>query len=317
MSLNRFHDLFARSALPETLFAMISEQTRGIVLASGAGLCWGCMSVAAQYLFTDLGFSPEDLVSLRLLASGALLIAIDFLLNPRNVVAPVFRRENLPAVLLYGAGVLSGQYTFFLSIAHTNAGTAAILIGTQPLMILLWLAFHDGRHIRPREGFCLLLALFGVGCLVTKGDLSSLDFSAAGVVFGLLSAASGAFSTIQPRNVLRRIGAGLTAGWGLFAGGCIMTVFNPPWAALVAWTWETVAACFVVILIGTVVAFWCYLASTKYVSPAVTGLLVSFEPLSAVVLSALLLGVTFGAWELAGAGAILANLVLLSLRRSR
>ena len=191
---------------------MISEQTRGIVLASGAGLCWGCMSVAAQYLFTDLGFSPEDLVSLRLLASGALLIAIDFLLNPRNVVAPVFRRENLPAVLLYGAGVLSGQYTFFLSIAHTNAGTAAILIGTQPLMILLWLAFHDGRHITPREGFCLLLALFGVGCLVTKGDLSSLDFSAAGVVFGLLSAASGAFSTIQPRNVLRRIGAGLTAG---------------------------------------------------------------------------------------------------------
>ena len=317
MSLNRFHDLFARSALPETLFVMISEQTRGIVLASGAGLCWGCMSVAAQYLFTDLGFSPEDLVSLRLLASGALLIAIDFLLNPRNVVAPVFRRENLPAVLLYGAGVLSGQYTFFLSIAHTNAGTAAILIGTQPLMILLWLAFHDGRHITPREGFCLLLALFGVGCLVTKGDLSSLDFSAAGVVFGLLSAASGAFSTIQPRNVLRRIGAGLTAGWGLFAGGCIMTVFNPPWAARVAWTWETVAACFVVILIGTVVAFWCYLASTKYVSPAVTGLLVSFEPLCAVVLSALLLGVTFGAWELAGAGAILANLVLLSLRRSR
>ena len=317
MSLNRFHDLFARSALPETLFVMISEQTRGIVLASGAGLCWGCMSVAAQYLFTDLGFSPEDLVSLRLLASGALLIAIDFLLNPRNVVAPVFRRENLPAVLLYGAGVLSGQYTFFLSIAHTNAGTAAILIGTQPLMILLWLAFHDGRHITPREGFCLLLALFGVGCLVTKGDLSSLDFSAAGVVFGLLSAASGAFSTIQPRNVLRRIGAGLTAGWGLFAGGCIMTVFNPPWAARVAWTWETVAACFVVILIGTVVAFWCYLASTKYVSPAVTGLLVSFEPLSAVVLSALLLGVRFGAWELAGAGAILANLVLLSLRRSR
>ncbi len=96
-----------------------------------------------------------------------------------------------------------------------------------------------------------------------------------------------------------------------------MAVFNPPWAARVAWTWEAAAACCVVILIGTVVAFWCYLASTKYVSPAVTGLLVSFEPLSAVVLSALLLGVTFGAWELAGAGAILANLVLLSLRRSR
>ena len=296
---------------------MISNQTRGIVLASSAGLCWGCMSVAAQYLFTDLGFTPEDLVALRLLASGALLIAIDFLLNPRNVFAPVFRRENLPGVLLYGAGVLSGQYTFFLSIAHTNAGTAAILVGTQPLMILLWLAVHDGRRITPREAFCLLLALFGVGCLVTKGDLSSLDFSAAGVVFGLLSAASGAFSTIQPRNVLKRIGAGLTAGWGLFAGGCIMAVFNPPWGADVAWTPEAAAACSVVILIGTVVAFWCYLASTKYVSPAVTGLLVSFEPLSAVVLSALLLGVTFGAWELAGAGAILANLVLLSLRRSR
>ena len=291
---------------------MFSNQTRGIILALSAGLCWGIMSVVAQHLFSNLGFKPSDLVSVRLLASGAILIATEYLLQRKNVVRPVFTRENFPSVVLYGAGVLTGQYSLFLAISYTNAGTATVLLTTVPLLILLWLAFHDGRRILPHELFCFASALFGVGCLVTKGDLSTLDFSFAGAGFALLSAAAGAFTTIQPQRLLHRIGPGLTSGWGLFAGGCLISFVNPPWAADVVWSPEAVVSCLVIIVVGTVLAFRCFLASTKLISPAVSGLL-----LSAVVLSSLFLGVTFGPWELVGAGAVLLNLVILSLNRPK
>lgn len=45
--------------------------------------------------------------------------------------------------------------------------------------------------------------------------------------------------------------------------------------------------------------------------------MLSSQPLSAVVLSSLFLGVTFGPWELVGAGAVLLNLVILSLNRPK
>ena len=296
---------------------MISNQTRGICLALLAGLCWGIMSVVAQHLFSNLGFKPSDLVSVRLLASGAILIVTEYFLQRRDVVRPVFTRENFPSVLLYGAGVLTGQYSLFLAISYTNAGTATVLLTTVPLLILLWLAFREGRRIMPHELFCFASALFGVGCLVTKGDLSTLDFSFVGAGFALLSAAAGAFTTIQPQKLLHRIGPGLTSGWGLLAGGCLISLVDPPWAADVVWSFEAIVSCLVIIVVGTVLAFRCFLASTKLISPAVSGLLLSSQPLSADVLSSLFLGVTFGPWELVGAGAVLLNLVILSLNRPK
>ena len=61
-----------------------------------------------------------------------------------------------------------------------------------------------------------------------------------------------------------------------------------------------------------VAAFWCYLKSTEYVIPSITAILGSFEPLSAVVLSVIILGATFNSYELLGAAAILANMLILA-----
>ena len=73
-----------------------------------------------------------------------------------------------------------------------------------------------------------------------------------------------------------------------------------------------VAAVFVVVF-GTVGAFWCYLSSTEFIPPALTSILASFEPLSAVVLCVLLLGTSFNYVECIGAALIISNLFILSI----
>jgi len=56
-----------------------------------------------------------------------------------------------------------------------------------------------------------------------------------------------------------------------------------------------------------------YLRSTEFIPPALTSILASFEPLSAVVLCVLLLGTSFNYVECIGAALIISNLFILSI----
>ena len=54
---------------------------KGITLASTAGICWGSMGVAAQYLMAECRFTVLDLTSIRLLGAGILLVLLDIFWN--------------------------------------------------------------------------------------------------------------------------------------------------------------------------------------------------------------------------------------------
>lgn len=81
----------------------------------------------------------------------------------------------------------------------------------------------------------------------------------------------------------------------------------------VQWTALSISAFTYVVLIGTVVAFWCYLSSLKYVSAVIVGLMVCFGPLSAYLLSVFAFDLRIGLWEAAGICLVLLNVLVLSL----
>lgn len=286
---------------------------KGVFLAAFAGCCWGSMAVAAQYLFTDCGFQARHLTTLRLIGAGVLLLALQATLGGfKSILKPFQAKRNIRDILIYGVGVLLIQYTFFLAIEQSNAGTAAIMVGVGPLFIIGYSALGKHRKPVPKEFLCLFLAITGVALVVTKGNFKSLDFVSTGAFWGLLSSAFGAFCTVQPKNVISRVGVSNVVGWGMIVGGTMASMFTNPLSMDVHWTIPAILCYFQIIAFGTVAAFWCYLKSTEYVIPSITAILGSFEPLSAVVLSVLLLGATFNSYELLGAAAILANMLILA-----
>lgn len=284
----------------------------GVVLAFSAGVCWGVMGVAAQYLFDFFSFTPEGLVALRLVAAGAIILLAQSIFCRVNVFRPMLEAQNLRDILLYGLESGLMQYTFFLAIAESNAGTAAVLSGAIPLFLLLWQVKKDRRLPTFIELFSLGLACLGIVLLVTRGDLSSLNFSVMGVAMGLASALFGAMCSEQPKAVLGRLGPVLVTGWGLLAGGLMMLVLSPRGAFTAVWTPESILCCALVVLVGTVFAFVLYLSSLGRIPTPVAGLLSCSEPLTAVVLTAALLGTRFQGAELAGAACIIACVILIS-----
>ena len=98
----------------------------GIALASLASVFWGGMGVSVQYLFENSSIQPLELVGLRLLAAGFLLVAINFVVARKVLMAPFSSRAALLGIALSGLEILGGHLTFFFSIYHSNAGTGAL-----------------------------------------------------------------------------------------------------------------------------------------------------------------------------------------------
>lgn len=102
----------------------------------------------------------------------------------------------------------------------------------------------------------------------------------------------------------------------LFAGIGALFVY-PPTEIDAVWTWETLAGYLYIIVVGTALAFVCYLKSLDYVPPAVTTILGASEPLTAVILSVVLLGTSFTPVESLGAVLIFATVFILAMREGR
>lgn len=289
---------------------------KGITLASTAGICWGSMGVAAQYLMAECRFTVLDLTSIRLLGAGILLVLLDIFWNRTKHIKAVFEKENLKDIVIYGFALLCSQSTFFLSIFSSNAATATIMVLTSPLFIIAYLAIVHHRRIKVLEMVSLLLALVGVLLIITKGNWDTMDFSIAGVGWGLASAMLGAVGTIQPGRVVRKLTVFPVIGWAMTFSGAAACLYNNPLETNVLWNTMGIICYLHIVLCGTIVSFCCFLKSMEFIAPPIASMLTCFEPLSAVILSVLLLGATFGPIEAIGAGCILMTVFLLARSKS-
>lgn len=73
---------------------MLSRPMIGILLASAAGVFWGSMSIAAQYLMESVSFDAIDLSALRLAGAGILLLALETFVLKEDVLAPLSKQDG-------------------------------------------------------------------------------------------------------------------------------------------------------------------------------------------------------------------------------
>lgn len=295
----------------------MGQQIRGVACAVGAGVCWGSMAVAAQYMLSQGGLTAVDLVAGRLLIAGIMLLLFEEFVMRRPVFAYFKDRKMFRDALIYGLILMSAQATFFLSIAAANAGTAAIMVMTAPIFIIAWELFIHKCPPSKIQLLCLVLTFTGVVFLITKGDFSSIHMTWLGVFWGLVSAMAGAAGTVQPKHLIRKMPVNAVVGWGMTFGGIVITLAFRPNFFAIDWTWQVAASYLYMAVFGTLIAFVLYLSSVKYVSPTSASLLNCFEPLSAVFFSIVLLGVVVKPLEVFGALLIFSAVFLLSWSAKR
>jgi hypothetical protein len=291
---------------------MKSMRTKGIILSAVGSILWGSSGIAGQYLLSDAALNAEWLALFRLFTAGFILL-LWHAITGGALFALWKNKKDAMSIFWFGAvGMVMTQYMYFVTIKHSNAATATVIQYLMPIFIIGWICFIQKRLPKKKEIFCALCAVLGTTFIATHGHFDSLAISKNALIFGLLSAVGAAFYTLQPQRIIKKYPSPLVVGWGMMIGGCTMIplVCTTPFTGTI--DLYTLMAFLYVVIFGTVLSFVLYLASIRYIEPGETGIIASLEPLSTILFSFLILGMTFGTFELMGMVLIIAAVIAVT-----
>jgi len=289
------------------------SRIKGIILVIIGATLWGVSGTVAQFLFQEKGFSTEWLVVIRLLVSGVILLLHAFIKGNRNIWKIWETKHNCWNLIIFSIiGMVGVQYTYFAAIKYGNAPTATILQYLSAVIIACYLIIFNKRIPKLQEIIAIILAMVGTFFIITKGNIHTLSISKLALFWGICSAFTAAFYTLQPRYLLAKYGSTIVVGWGMLIGGVAFSFIHQPWDFTGKWSITSVVAVIFVVLFGTLIAFCCYLESLKYIQPTETSVLSCVEPLSAAFLSIYWLNVPFGVPEWLGTVCIIGTIIILS-----
>ncbi|MGG0656228.1 DMT family transporter [Rummeliibacillus pycnus] len=295
----------------------INNKWKGIILVLLAAIFWGIAGTLAQYLFQIQGFNIEWLVVLRLLLAGFLMLLVNYSKERERIWAIWKNKNDIINLLLFSfVGMLAVQYTFFAAIIHGNAATATVLQYLSPMIILIYVVFKNKNLPKWNEAISVLLAIVGTILLVTHGQITKLSISSQALYWGIASAFTLAFYTLQPQKLLARYGSIVVVGWGMLIGGIGFSFIHPPWQFEGTWSISSIASFIFIVIFGTLLGFYFYLESFRYIKPTVASVLACVEPFTASILSVIFLNVTFGLPEWIGTLCILSTILITARKGS-
>ena len=296
----------------------MSNRVKGAFLTLFGGVCWGVSGCIGQYLFTRQGMDSTWLVPIRLFLAGLLMCGYYLVRNRKQLFAPWKGRRNAIDLLIYGlAGVSACQFLYFFTIQHSSAGVATILQDLFPVIVLAITCISGRRWPRAAEIGSIVLALAGVFLLTTHGSLTGLAISPIALASGVASAVCVVIYNMWPKNLQRQFSTPMLQGWAFLMGGALFLLLFRPWRMGYVPNLIGILGSAAVVLIGNVLAFSCYMQGVKLIGPQKASLYSFSEPVTAALISTLLLGSPFTLWDALGFGCIFVMLVLLGLPERR
>jgi drug/metabolite transporter (DMT)-like permease len=201
-------------------------------------------------------------------------------------------RSLWPPVLRAGLAQTAFQLLLIAGLRWTTAGNSAILLATAPLLTAGWLAVMGRKALGRRRWAGLVVGFVGVGFVVQSGlgvtwahlggDLLALGAAGAWAWYGLV---------IGP--LVKTLGAPRATGWTMVVAACGFTplacreMWGHAWwsVSLEAWAGLLYGA-----TVGMVMAMALWGKSIHRLGPQQTMLYVYLEPVSAVLIAAVVLG---------------------------
>ena len=279
-----------------------------------AGCFWGSMGIFVRKL-TGYGFSPIQIVTLRITVA-ALVFCLVLLAKDRSGFRVALR--DLPLFLGLGFGsILFFTVCYFSAITMMPLSTAAILLYTSPIWIMLMSALFFRERLNRVK--LLALALAFAGCILVSG-ISGEGLTLTGLLLGLGSGLGYGLYSILGTVALRKYSPyTVTTYTFLFAAAGAWLVCGP--ADMVSRFSAAdnvpglVLFCILTGLVTAVVPFLAYTLGLRTVEAGRAGILATVEPLVAALVGILVFSEPLTL--LSGLGIVLILTAVVLLNRNK
>lgn len=254
------------------------------VLIILSGILWGTMGLFVRHL-NALGLGSMEIVELRCVFTALILFPVIFF-RDRKLLK--LKKRNLPPLAASGVcSIVFFYYCYFSTISLMDLSTAAILLYTAPIFVMLMSLVLFGEKLTTRKIFALLLA-FGGCCLVSGITSSRATMSLAGILLGLGSGFGYALYSIFSRYSLNQGLSSTTVTLYTFLFAAIGGAFLADFPLLIRVFSENGPGFFLFAvfftLITTVLPYLLYTAGLSHVENGAASVMASVEPVVATVL---------------------------------
>ncbi|MCO5975702.1 DMT family transporter [Ideonella sp. NS12-5] len=294
-----------------------SRSVAALAAACSAGFLWGTGALVVNLLIARFGIAPENISFWRFVIGGLGLLAV----FGRAGLLPAFQRE---AALLGAAGSCMALYVlcWFLGIARIGAAVPTLIaLCLPPVLVTLSAVLRGRERLDGPLALWLAMALAGTVAVVWRSGEGPLSQEPSmlwsGIAFSVASAVLYAAFTLVSGRLSQRLGAGrATTGLTLVAAAVmgLTAVYSP-----LSWPRELPPEAWLLYL-GLFTAALALLAfswGAARLSPTALTVATLVEPLTAVLLAALLLGEQMGWSQWLGAALMLASIAGLGVRDAR
>ena len=285
----------------------------GIALIIGAGCFWGSMGIFVRKL-TSFGFSAIQIVSIRI-TLAALIFSLVLLIKDRRgfKISP----KDIPLFLGLGFGsILFFTVCYFTAITMMPLSTAAILLYTSPVWIMLMsiLFFHE--KLDKRKLIALVLAF--AGCVLVSG-ISGHGMTVTGLLVGLGSGIGYGLYSILGKIALRKYSSYTVTTYTFIFAAAGSWIINQPADMISKFSSSQdlgflFILCFLTALITAVIPFLSYTLGLESVEASKAGIIATIEPMVATLIGIIVFAEKLTIMSGAGILLILAAVVILNLK---
>lgn len=287
-------------------------QSAYLSIISGACL-WGLIALFFKFL-SACGFSPLQVVTLRVLVAALLMTAIILKIDPG--LLKIRWRDSW---LFIGTGLLSlvfFNYCYFRAIDGSSISIAVLLLYTAPVFVMLLSLILFGEKFTGRKMLALLATFCGCG-LITGIFASKLALTAEAFAFGLASGFGYALYSIFGKLALRRYSTlTITAYTFYFATLGALPLADPQQLFTLLADWRAAAGALAIALICTVAPYLLYTRGLQDVDAGQASILATLEPLVAAAVGIFVFGEEVTAAKILGMALILASIFILNTSKS-
>ena len=282
----------------------------GCVFVVLAASCWGLIGLLGAKL-NQAGFSGLEVASLRItLASLVLILVSPFVLSSLRVL----QRKQLPLLSMQSLlGVFLMTVCYFLAVQHIGAALSVALLYTAPVWSMLLAHFVLKERMSLSGAMLTLITVVGVAlCLNTSAPLNW-----AGIAFGLLSGFSYACFGVLGKKALNNTPPTILLYSSVLISGITM-LFMPFFHSAMQKMFTNMGpniwmVALMIAVVGTLLPYTLYTKALQWMPATRAQVLTIFEPLTAVLLAAVILHEPLGWPQYVGIAMILASALFNAL----
>ena len=285
----------------------------GALLIIPAACFWGSMGIFVRRL-TEYGFSSIQIVSVRVTLAALIFCIILFFKDKSGFKIAV---KDLPLFLGLGVGsVLFFAYCYFASIRIMSLSTAAILLYTSPIWIMLMSFFFFKERLTAIKILALILAF--LGCVLVSG-ISGEGITFGGLMLGLGSGIGYGLYSILGTVALKRYSPftvttyafvfAAVGSWFICKPGDMLSKFTTARSLGLLMFF-----CLLTALITAVIPFLAYTLGLNRMEASKAGILATVEPVVATLIGIVCFSEKLTFLSALGIILILCAIILLNIK---